>query len=183
RDHKAEWARWEAWLDQIATSVKRVDGVTTQIKQPNDGLSNRTPSLQIMWDGAKLGISGTEVARYVLDSEPRIVVAGSTAGSLSIVPYQMSPGDEKTVADRLYAVLSKPPKIDRALEAQGTPVSVAGQWDVHLEFVRGSINHKLILEQDGAKLMGTHEGEFASGDLSGTVARNSIRFQSGYPTE
>src|SRR4029077_5397867 len=25
RDHKAEWAQWESWLDHIATSVKRVD--------------------------------------------------------------------------------------------------------------------------------------------------------------
>ena len=35
RDHKAEWAMWESWLNQIATSVKRVDGVTTQIRQPS----------------------------------------------------------------------------------------------------------------------------------------------------
>jgi len=31
--------------------------------------------------------------------------------------------------------------------------------------------------------MGTHEGEFASGDLSGTVAGGTVRFQSGYATE
>ncbi len=183
RDHKAEWAEWQAWLDRIAASVKRVDGVTTEMKQPNGGLSNRTPSLQIAWDAAKVGITGQQLAKYVLDTEPRIVVAGSTASSVSIVPYQMSPGDEKIVADRLYAVLSKPPRIDTPPEPQGQPVNIAGLWELHLEFVRGSANHKLILEQDGAKLMGTHEGEFASGDLSGAVAGNTVRFQSGYPTE
>ena len=53
RDHKAEWAQWEGWLDHIATSVKRVDGVTTKVNQPSADLSNRTPALQIQWDGAK----------------------------------------------------------------------------------------------------------------------------------
>jgi L-seryl-tRNA(Ser) seleniumtransferase len=60
---------------------------------------------------------------------------------------------------------------------------VAGQWEVRLDFVRGSASHKLVLEQDGGKLVGTHEGEFASGDLNGTVAGNQVRFQSGYGTE
>jgi seryl-tRNA(Sec) selenium transferase len=190
RDHKAEWKQWESWLDHIGTSVKRVDGVTTKINQPSADLSNRTPSLQISWDGAKLGITGQEVAKHVLDTDPRVVVAGSSgtrggnmASSVSVVPYQMSPGDEKVVADRLYVVLSKPPKIEVTPQAEGQPVSLAGQWDLHIEFVRGSVNHRLVLEQEGAKLMGTHEGEFASGDLNGAVAANTVRFQSGYATE
>lgn len=190
RDHKAEWKQWESWLDHIATSVKRVNGVTTKVNQPSADLSNRTPALQIMWDGGKLGITGQEVAKHVLDTDPRIVVAGSSgvrggnmASSVSVVPYQMTPGDEKVIADRLYAVLSKPPKIEVPAQPEGQPVSLVGQWDVHLEFVRGSVNHRLVLEQEGGRLMGTHEGEFASGDLSGTVAGNTVRFQSGYGTE
>ena len=63
RDHKAEWAQWEAWLDHIATSVKRVDGVSTKVNQPSADLSNRTPELMIQWDGAKLGITGQEIGR------------------------------------------------------------------------------------------------------------------------
>ena len=78
RDHEAEWKQWEGWLDHIATSVKRVDGVTTKVNQPNEGLSNRTPALQIMWDSAKLGITGPEVSKLVLDTEPRIVLAGAS---------------------------------------------------------------------------------------------------------
>jgi L-seryl-tRNA(Ser) seleniumtransferase len=190
RDHKAEWKQWEDWLDHIAVSVKRVDGVTTSLRQPNEGLSNRTPALQIQWDGAKIDITGQEVAKVVLDSDPRIVVAGSSGArggnmqsSVSIVPYQMSPGDEKIVADRLFAVLSKPPKIEAPTEPKGQPVNIAGQWDLHLEFMRGSADHSLILEQDGGKLMGTHHGEFASGDLTGAVAADTVRFQSGYGTE
>jgi L-seryl-tRNA(Ser) seleniumtransferase len=65
----------------------------------------------------------------------------------------------------------------------GQPATLAGQWDLRLEFVHGSANHTLVLEQDGSKLQGTHQGEFASGDLNGTVAANTVRFQSSLPTD
>src|SRR6185312_15717955 len=81
-------------------------------------------------------------------------------------------------------VLSKPPKAEpKPAPPQGQPATVAGQWELRLDFVHGSANHKLVLEQDGAKLMGTHQGEFAAGDLNGTVAANTVRFQSSIPTD
>jgi D-glucosaminate-6-phosphate ammonia-lyase len=102
---------------------------------------------------------------------------------VAIVPYQMSPGDEKVVADRLYGVLSNPPNITPSPTPEGQPASVAGQWDVRLDFQYGSAAHTVLLEQDGAKLVGTHHGEFASGDLTGNVAANTVRFQSSLPTD
>ena len=182
RDHKAEWAQWESWLNHIAESVKRVPGVTTKMAQGPEGLSNRSPDLTIQWEPS-LGITGQDVSRILMDTDPRITLARASASSVNIVPYQMSSGDEKVVADRLYAVLSKPPKIAAPQRPSGTPASVAGQWDVKLDFVYGSANHSVILEQDGAKLMGTHHGEFAAGDLSGSVAGNEVTFQSSIPTE
>ncbi len=188
RDHQAEWKQWEAWLNSIAASVTRIEGVTTRLADGSEGLSNRSPRLTIQWDGARLGITGQEVGKLVLETEPRIVVAGSTgnrpanmASSVSIIPYMMSPGDEKVVADRLYAALSKPPRFaDPEPPPAGTPAAVGGQWELRLEFGRGSANHSVVLEQDGAKLVGTHHGEFYSGDLTGTVAGNTVRFRSSH---
>jgi len=60
---------------------------------------------------------------------------------------------------------------------------VAGVWELKLDFMYGSANHKLVFEQDNGRLVGSHEGEFASGDLTGTVAGNRVRFQSSLPTE
>src|SRR5271157_134033 len=135
RDHQAEWREWEQWLDQIAAAVKKIDGVTTSVAQPDEGLSNRTPRLVVRWDGARFGITGQEAARLLLDGEPRIVVAGGTgnrpsnmASTVSVVPYQMMPGDAKVVADRLYAVLTKPPKFEDPPPAQAPSVNVSGQW-------------------------------------------------------
>jgi D-glucosaminate-6-phosphate ammonia-lyase len=189
RDHDAEWRQWQAWLDNISASVKRVNGVTTRVEQP-DGLSNRAPILRIEWDGNSLGITGQEASKHLLDTEPRIVL-GSGSGSrpdhmastVSVMPYMMMPGDDKIVAQRLYDVLSKPPHFENPSVPQGEPVSVAGQWDLELQFDRGSAMHTLILEQQGSDLVGTHQGEFGSGDLSGTVAANQVRFRSSQKIE
>src|SRR5579864_4626087 len=169
RDHKAEWSQWEAWLDHIAKRVSQIDGVTTEVVQP-EGLSNHAPHLVIHWDGAHVGITGQEVSKLLLDTELRIVLAGARGSrpqrmesSVSIMPYMMMPGDEKVAAERLYAVLSKPPKIEAAPVPTGEPVNVAGQWEAHLEFVRGSARHTLIFEQKGSELAGTHRGEILSG--------------------
>jgi L-seryl-tRNA(Ser) seleniumtransferase len=189
RDHKAEWASWEGWIDHIATSAKRVDGVTTSVIEPR-GLSNRSPVLRISWDAAKTGITGTELAKTLLDTEPRIVLGGATGSrpnrmesSISITPYMMIPGDEKVAAERIYAVLSKPPKFENPEVPQGTPVNIAGQWEVRIEFGRGSAAHELILEQEGAAVVGTHRGEFVHSDLSGSVAANLARFRSSHKIE
>lgn len=184
RDHDAEWKQWQNWLDEIATSVKRVNGVTTEVDGP-EGLSNRSPRLVIKWDGAQLGITGQEVAKTLLDTEPRIVL-GSGSGSrpdhmastVSITPYMMMPGNAKVVAERLYAVMSKPPHFEAEPLPQGAPASVDGQWEATITYLRGSAVHNLIIEQHGDKLVGTHQGETVSGDLSGTVAANLVRFHS-----
>jgi len=187
RDHDAEWKTWESWLDTIAASVKRVEGVTTDIAGPTEGLSNRSPQLNIHWDSAKVGINGMEVNRILMDTAPRINLAsarGGAASVVSIVPYMMQPGDEKVIADRLYALLAKPPRIQPPpAPPEGAPAAVAGQWELTIDFVHLSAKHNLVLEQDGTRLTGTHHGEFASGDLNGTVAANTLRFQSSIPTE
>ncbi len=112
RDHDAEWKRWTSSLDHIAKRLASIDGVTTTITQPN-GLSNRTPSLRVWWDPQRFGFSGETIVRTLLDTEPRIAMsAGRRAGppletGVTVTPYMMSPGDERIVADRLYALLSK----------------------------------------------------------------------------
>src|ERR1051325_10238647 len=77
RDHQAEWAQWESWLNFIGTKVTSVPGVTTEILKPED-LSNHAPRLRIKWDGNALGITGTEVEERLLNGRPRIAVGGSS---------------------------------------------------------------------------------------------------------
>ncbi len=184
RDHQAEWNRWTSWLDHIAKRVSAIDGVTTSIEQPS-GLSNRTPSLQIRWDRTRLSISGRSVARLLLDTEPRIATPGGRGGSgaqtgISITPYMMSPGEEAIVADRLYALLSKPP-VREAQESPRPPsADLSGRWDVRIEYAAGSSNHTLHLRQQGNRIEGTHQGDFVSRDLSGSIDGDAVQMASVY---
>ena len=184
RDHDAEWRNWEHTLTVVSERVTTISGVTASVVQP-EGLSNRTPSLKISWDAAKLGITGQEVGKLLLDTEPRIVLASASgsrpdrmASSVSVTPYMMMPGDDRIVASRLYEVLSKPPKFENPALPQGETVSIAGQWQTTLEFDRGSAVHTLVFEQHGNDLVGTHQGEFVKGDLTGKVVANRIDFRS-----
>lgn len=187
RDHEAEWNRWMSWLNHIATRVSAVDGVKTSIVQPV-GLSNRTPSLVIGWDRTRLGIRGSTVARLLLETEPRIATPGgreaegSTETSISITPYQMSPGEAKVVADRLYALLSNPPQRDSDTAADPS-VDVKGQWDVCIEYAAGNSHHTLHLNQQGSRIEGTHQGDFVSRDLTGRVEGDTVRMRSAYTEE
>jgi uncharacterized pyridoxal phosphate-dependent enzyme len=189
RDHDAEWRSWQSQLELISAHVTKVPGVTAQVEDP-EGLSNHTPSLRIKWDAQQLGITGPELAKLLLDTEPRIALGASygsrpdkMASSIVVTPYMMMPGDDKIVAERLAEALANHPKFENPAVPQGELASVAGQWQATLTFDRGSAVHTLILEQHAGNLVGTHQGEFVSGDLSGTIAANQVHFRSSQKIE
>jgi L-seryl-tRNA(Ser) seleniumtransferase len=183
RDHQAEWNQWTSWLENISNRVSSIDGVTASIRQP-EGLSNHTPSLNIRWSTAKIGMTGEEVSQVLFTSEPRITLAGgggrgASPGDtgVSITPYMMQPGEEKIVAERLHAVLSSAPKAAPAPEKP--PIGdVTGEWDVHIEYVASASNHLLYLHQNGNQVEGTHQGDFIARDLFGDIKGDRVKFTS-----
>ena len=183
RDHKAEWSQWMSWLDDIAKHVSRIDGVTTSVTEAT-GLSNRTPSLSIRWDATRLGITGAAVARHLMETEPRIATPGGRdrdgLTSISITPYQMSPGDEKIVAARIYATLSNPPAQPAAAPAAAPVLDLSGRWTVQIDYVAGASTHTLHLRQTEGRVEGTHQGDFVSRDLTGTIDGSRVQFSSNY---
>ena len=189
RDYDAEMKTWEQWLNSISGKVTSVAGVTTEIRQPQ-GLSNKSPQLQIRWDAAKLGITGKEVEKILYESEPRIILARATGdrksdtpSSVWIMPYMMQPEDHKVVAERLQAVLAKPPKIAATAKPAGTPANVDGQWKVNLRYFCGASDHSVTFEQKDNLLVGTHRGDMISGELRGVVEGAEVRFSSRLPIE
>ena len=107
RDHEAEWKQWESGSTPSAREVTKVPGVTTEILQPED-LSNHAPQLRIKWDGAALGITGKQV-EDLLKGRPRIIVGGSSASSITIMPYMMMPDDHRIAARRSMRSWRTPP--------------------------------------------------------------------------
>jgi L-seryl-tRNA(Ser) seleniumtransferase len=183
RDHDAEWKRWSGWLDHIAQRVSTIPGVTTSISQPN-GLSNRTPSLRILWDRQKVGITGEAVARALLDGEPRITLdaaRGQPAQTgVSVTPYMLAAGEERIIADRLVVVLSKPPA-QPAVTSPATPsADLTGQWTVRIQYAAATSTDTLHLTQKGNDLGGFHQGEFMTREISGAIDGDSVRIRSAY---
>jgi L-seryl-tRNA(Ser) seleniumtransferase len=185
RDHEAEWKRWNGWLDHVSQRVSTIAGVTTAVNQPN-GLSNKTPSLTILWDHQKIATSGDAVARVLLDGEPRITldaVRGGPQGAQSgvrVTPYMLAPGDEKIIADRLVAVLSKPPAATESTTPSTPAADVTGQWNVKIQYAALTSSHTLHLTQKGNDLGGFHQGEFMTREITGTIDGDSVRIRSAY---
>jgi len=184
RDHDAEWAEWTSWLEHIADRVAVIDGVTTRIVQPR-GLSNHTPSLRILWDRDRAGISGETVSQMLFDSDPRITLSAVDADrvpeqtGISVNPYMLSPGNERIVADRLYEVLSS--QAHTPIPAPRPPVAdLTGEWTAEIEYAAGRSSHTLHLRQRGNDVTGAHQGDFLTRDLSGTLDGNALRVRSTY---
>jgi L-seryl-tRNA(Ser) seleniumtransferase len=186
RDHDAEGKQWAAWLDQIARRVASIDGVSTAVLPP-EGLSNRTPTLEVYWDPARLGVDGDAVSREMFDGEPRIALNPTETArvgmtGVSITPYMLSAGDATVLADALHARLqgrARPPLAPSAVPA----ADLSGTWEVALEFAAGASTHHLHLRQQGGRLDGSHQGDFISRELSGTVDGRSVQIESRYTEE
>ncbi len=181
RDHKAEWATWLSWLDEISKKLSTVAGVTTTVSDPT-GLSNRSPRLNITWDADKLNITGEEVAEIVARSKPRIAIgarSGEGKTSINITPSQMRPGNAKVVADRLHEILSQKRKQipDEMAAAKG---NITGHWEVEMEFFTSKSTHYFFLQQDGNWVSGSHQSDFSTQEIVGMIEGPDIKLRSNH---
>jgi L-seryl-tRNA(Ser) seleniumtransferase len=185
RDHDAEYKLWTSWLDHISKRVCAIPGITAEIHDAQ-GLSNHSPGLMIHWDTSKIGITGGEVSDILYSTEPRIALnAGgggrrSQSGSptqtgVSITAYMMSPGDAQIVADRLYAVLSQPHPPKGPVQLKPPAADLTGEWDVHIDYLSGSSDHKLYLQRQNNQLLGSHQGDFVTRDAAGTIDGDAVK--------
>jgi seryl-tRNA(Sec) selenium transferase len=188
RDHAAEEKTWMSWLETIAARLKPIAGVTTEIRSAR-GVDNRTPILNVQWDRNRIELTEDEMEQILWDGDPRISIGGKgsflpfppdSSYRASITPYQMSPGEEKVVADRLYQALSTAPKPGSRKQPAAPAANLSGVWDVHLEFVSGAADHTLTIEQSGNDLTGTHQGQAAVRDLKGTLDGANVVMRSSY---
>ncbi len=186
RDHAHELRTWNGWLEHIARRLQPIPGVTTDIRPPQ-GLSNPTPTLQVQWDSARIPLTGEDVEQLLWDGQPRIAVSG--AGSflpfppnlepnIQIIPYQLEAGEERVIADRVFAVLSKPPRHDSPSDAPAA--NLAGQWSVTLKFVATTASQTFNLDQKGHEVTGSHHGSFATRDIKGTLRGRDLVLRSSY---
>ncbi len=183
RDHEGEWKRWLSWLDTISKKVTTVQGVKAVVHEPTD-LSNKSPVLNIIWDPAKLHITGDEVAEEVGRNKPRIALGSRTESdgttSINITTGQMQPGEEKIVADRIYGILSQK-RSPKSTAMQAPSANLGGRWDLDVRFFSSTSKHEFNIEQDGNWIGGTHKGDLDIRDMVGTLEGDKITLRSSKP--
>ena len=184
RDHAAEQHEWRSWLEYIETRVKGLPSVSTEYLEPAD-LSNRAPQLVIHWDANQINITGTELVECLDKGTPRILV-GEASGrrpdkmqsSVIVMPYMMAAGEERVVADAIYAALTRPGHYENPVVPQGTLASVAGSWTVSIQYKRGVGEQRFVLTQEGNKLAGSQTGAIYHADLNGIVHADHLELTS-----
>jgi hypothetical protein len=179
RDHAGEWQTWLSRLDYIAQRVSKVESVETHVEQPS-GLSNRSPTLVISWDPARLHISGEEVAEDFARKKPRIAVgSGDVEGKacIRITPSQMQPGNEQVVAERIYQILTET-RSPQPAQLAAAEVNISGHWDVIVEYFSSTSQHRLYLQQEDNWIEGIHQSDFSSQEILGTVEGDRVKLRS-----
>jgi L-seryl-tRNA(Ser) seleniumtransferase len=203
QDHTVRWQRLIDKVNVIAARMATIPGVTTEIRETApQQLSNRNVSIGISWDPNARGITGQEVARILTTTEPRTLVSGGGGGGrgrggrggggqggapqapqpettgISVSAFNLGPGEEQIVADRVHAILSAQHTLPAPEPVRPPAGSVTGDWDVTIQFAAGTGAHRLTLQQQGNQLEGTHYGDFHERPLSGTMNGNAVQFRS-----
>ena len=103
KDHKAEWAMWEAQVKLISDSALEIKGVETEVHVPK--YANHVPSLRIRWNQDLVKITPNEVRDQLKNGHPSIQTVGDNS-SVGITTWMMVPGQERIVATRINEILS-----------------------------------------------------------------------------
>lgn len=186
RDHEAEWQTWLDRLDHIAQRASQISGVSTTVEQPQSA-SNYAPTLAIRWDSAQLPITAGQVAEDFARKKPRIAVGAQDVdgkATLRITPSQMQPGNEKVVAERVYNILAEAGNRQLPQLAPAV-VDISGHWDLTVEYFTSTAQHKLFLQQEGNWITGSHQSDFSTQEIVGTVEGTQVklRSQAHYPAD
>jgi L-seryl-tRNA(Ser) seleniumtransferase len=202
--YKVRWQELVDKMNAIKARVETIPGVTGAVRVPGDDvLSNRSPSIAVSWDPGKFGITGQDVARIVDTTEPRILLSGGGGGgggrggrgggqaqgapatpstSVTITAFNMGPGEEKIVADRLHEILSARHTL-AAVESPKPPEgNISGDWDVTIQYEASVGTHRLTIKQEATgQVSGTHKGEFLERPLTGSVNGTAVTLRSSVP--
>jgi L-seryl-tRNA(Ser) seleniumtransferase len=108
KDHKAERKEWHAMLDRCAARLKGAPTVHTELIPNND--FSHSPRLSIQWDEAKLGVSLKQMVQRLREGTPSIEASDMRNFNppwkgLGIFPYNLKPGEELIIADRVREIL------------------------------------------------------------------------------
>src|SRR5215469_14398063 len=174
RDQAAEKQKWGDDLAVIAERVARMPLARGEVIEP-EGV-DLVPRLRVSWDRWEYPLDGLALREHVLDGEPRIMLDDNSATEDSIVidPFQLQPGEAAQVGDAISAVLRE------ARSASPVPrnppaIEISGNWQLRVDFLQGSRDHRLEIEQRGPELTGHQRSLHFEGPVSGQLSGDLVQ--------
>jgi L-seryl-tRNA(Ser) seleniumtransferase len=101
-DHDALNREWWRRLDYISTRVKEVPGTSTAFFVPE--IANHVPHMEINWDPRHISLTPEQVLTRLKESKPSILLSKTNHG-VAMNSFQLQPGEERIIADRLVQIL------------------------------------------------------------------------------
>jgi len=109
KDHEVERKEWHRMLDRVAERLKGAPTVFTEYIPNND--YSHSPRLSVQWDESKLGVTLTQMVERLRKGSPSIEASDMRNFNppwegLGIFPYNLKPGEELIIADRVKQILT-----------------------------------------------------------------------------
>ena len=109
-DHEKEWKMWEDRMAVVVNTLKSVKGAVMEVFVPD--IANHTPTLHLSWDNNLINMTGRQLKERLWNGNPGIeVMGGGTMGEkkdgIELSVWQLKPGQEKIVANRVKEELQK----------------------------------------------------------------------------
>ncbi|HMC88218.1 MAG TPA: hypothetical protein VKI17_01660 [Gemmataceae bacterium] len=107
-DHEAEWREWERRIDVIEQALSNIP--TLQCERIVPPIANHVPHLILTWDEKRLKLTRERLTRKLAAGDPSIQlgrVSGTGDRGVLISVLTLQPGEERIVAERVGALLSR----------------------------------------------------------------------------
>src|SRR5260370_10223352 len=102
----------------------------------------------------------------------------ATDDSIAVDPFQLQPGEAAQVGDAVVAALRASLTNQPAAPPALAP-TVAGEWELRVDFLQGARSHRLALEQRGGDLAGHQKSVQFAGPVEGRLDGDRVRFSFG----
>jgi len=174
RDQAADRQKWYDDLAVIAERVGRMPTARGEVIEP-EGV-DLVPRLRVSWDRWHYPLDGLALRQHVLDGEPRVMLDDNSATDDSIVidPFQLEPGEAAQVGDAIAVVLRDASGASPELQHRPA-LEIAGNWQLRVDFLQGSRDHRIEIEQRGPELTGHQRSLHFEGPVSGRLSGDLVQ--------
>jgi D-glucosaminate-6-phosphate ammonia-lyase len=178
RDPAAERQKWYDDCAAISDRLTALAGARGEILEP-EGV-DRVPRLKISWDRGRFPLDGLALRQAALDGEIRVMLDDNSAteNSIAVDPFQLQPGEAALVGDAVVAALRA--SLTNQAPAPLPPApTLAGEWELQVDFLHGARSHRLALEQHGNALSGHQRSALFDGPINGALEADRVHFNFG----